>query len=358
MLDKQYYQEKLNKRYPNESLLLREFRGYKQACSIECISCGEVYRFQRLSDALKNSKKFCCKKCGKQKYLLKKFSQSLSDRFKGELFQIISFTNTQEPLDIVCGTCGEHIHFEVADSIKNRKHICRNCFPFREVDIINTRTVFLDYINNSSEWELVQSLDNVHALDLVSCRCLACGKINKKNMYDYLRGIQCNCKRRTNVRERILNILGEDYTILEGGETVESRVLVKHSCGFVYSVSCQSILQGGGICPKCKKEHSRGERRIQHFLDNMNLDYYYEYPKELEGHILRFDFYIPSKDKYIEYQGRQHYMPVEYFGGKETFERQKQYDQIKRKYCKEHLIEISYKDFENIESILAYEFND
>ena len=60
----------------------------------------------------------------------------------------------------------------------------------------------------------------------------------------------------------------------------------------------------------------------------------------------------------IEYNGKQHYKPVEYFGGEESFKVQVIKDNIKREYCLSkgiRLIEIDYKSFANIESILERE---
>jgi hypothetical protein len=46
-----------------------------------------------------------------------------------------------------------------------------------------------------------------------------------------------------------------------------------------------------------------------------------------------FDFYIPSKNVLIEYDGRQHYEAIEYFGGEEELNWIKYKDAIKTKYC-------------------------
>jgi hypothetical protein len=35
----------------------------------------------------------------------------------------------------------------------------------------------------------------------------------------------------------------------------------------------------------------------------------------------------------IEYDGRQHFTPVDYFGGQEAFERQQAHDKIKSQWC-------------------------
>ena len=70
---------------------------------------------------------------------------------------------------------------------------------------------------------------------------------------------------------------------------------------------------------------------------------------------LSYDFYLPPYNKLIEFQGVQHERPVEYFGGKEKFEIQQEYDKRKRNYAKEHnidLIEIWYYDYNNIAQIL------
>ena len=57
----------------------------------------------------------------------------------------------------------------------------------------------------------------------------------------------------------------------------------------------------------------------------------------------------------VEYDGEQHYMPKECFGGLEEFNKTKIRDAIKTKYCKDNnikLIRVSYVDFEFIDMIL------
>jgi hypothetical protein len=48
------------------------------------------------------------------------------------------------------------------------------------------------------------------------------------------------------------------------------------------------------------------------------------------------DIYFPKLNIGIEYQGLQHYEPVEFFGGKDAFERNVERDEIKRRICKEN----------------------
>ena len=71
---------------------------------------------------------------------------------------------------------------------------------------------------------------------------------------------------------------------------------------------------------------------------------------------LSYDIFVCGKNIAIEYQGRQHFEPIEYFGGEESFLRQKERDEIKVKLSKENkikLITINY--WENITKELIEE---
>lgn len=48
------------------------------------------------------------------------------------------------------------------------------------------------------------------------------------------------------------------------------------------------------------------------------------------------DIYFPQRNIGVEYQGAQHLFPVEFFGGKESFERQKKLDFQKSQLCKKN----------------------
>jgi hypothetical protein len=57
----------------------------------------------------------------------------------------------------------------------------------------------------------------------------------------------------------------------------------------------------------------------------------------------------------IEFDGRQHYEPIEFFGGEEKYISRKKNDQIKTNYCLKNnisLLRIPYWDYDNIETIL------
>lgn len=120
-------------------------------------------------------------------------------------------------------------------------------------------------------------------------------------------------------------------------------------------------LQGQG-CPKCLC--SQGESIIEQYLKENNIKYQSQYIISIDKSInssgkAYIDFYIPDYNLFIEYNGKQHYVPIEYFGGQITFEHQQKRDQYVRNYCKENsikLLEIRYD--EDIEKILYKNLND
>ena len=103
---------------------------------------------------------------------------------------------------------------------------------------------------------------------------------------------------------------------------------------------------GGNSYPSSKESH--GEKFIKRYLKKKRLKFSTQkrFP-ELTGDgkkPMSFDFFVDG-GTLIEYQGIQHYAPVNYFGGEEKFERQKNYDEKKRLFAKEkglNLIEVPY----------------
>lgn len=134
------------------------------------------------------------------------------------------------------------------------------------------------------------------------------------------------------------------------------------TCGHVWSAEPGNLLKANGTgCPKCN--FSKGENKIDEFLCRYNIG---NIPQKkfddligIYGGKLSYDFYIPSFNLLIEYQGEQHYQPIK-FGktieyGKRRLKNQQMNDSIKREYAKKHNIEllaIPYWDFDNIEQIL------
>lgn len=112
-------------------------------------------------------------------------------------------------------------------------------------------------------------------------------------------------------------------------------------------------------CPKCNRSH--GERFISNYLDLRNIVYQEQYKVPISIEVQKTgyaicDFYLPTINTIIEYNGIQHYVPVEKFGGKLEFQHQQKRDWEIRNYCLRNnirLIEIHYGiDFNTLELYL------
>lgn len=122
-----------------------------------------------------------------------------------------------------------------------------------------------------------------------------------------------------------------------------------------------SHLSGRG-CPKCKR--SNGELLVAKILQDLNLEYVEQYKIPVINQLftsrkeIEIDFYIPKLKLAIEYNGVQHYIPQDYFGGVLKFQKYQQpRDQYVKDFCKAnniHLLSISYKytDYENINNYI------
>lgn len=115
-------------------------------------------------------------------------------------------------------------------------------------------------------------------------------------------------------------------------------------------------LHGSG-CPLCSEP--LGEKRVRMYLEKQRVLFVRQYSIRYKDNNYRVDFYIPSKNLIIEYNGVQHYKPVKWFGGAKKFHKQRQRDKEVRDYCKANkikLLEISYLQYPIIEQMLDIAF--
>ena len=144
----------------------------------------------------------------------------------------------------------------------------------------------------------------------------------------------------------------EDYELVSEYKGMSHKVFIRHKkCGFIWGITPSNLKQGKG-CPKCNKVMSKGEQVIKRWLEKNNIKYIWQYPLNVNERHYKIDFYLPDLDLYIEYNGEQHYMPVNFFGGEERLKMQQLRDEEVKKILQDKLLVISYLDFENIESIL------
>jgi hypothetical protein len=168
--------------------------------------------------------------------------------------------------------------------------------------------------------------------------CPKCGGTLKRTHEEYVKDV---------------SLINPDIEVI--GEYVNATTPVLHKCkmdGYEWLTTPCVILMGCG-CPQCNESH--GERLVRQWLKNNDIQYISQkkFDDCKDAYPLPFDFYLPDYNCCIEYDGKQHYESVVWFGGQKSLEYIQKHDEIKTEYCKNNnikLLRIPY--FKNVEETL------
>lgn len=159
---------------------------------------------------------------------------------------------------------------------------------------------------------------------------------------------------------------GESYSVIGSYTNNKTKIKMRHNskkCGEnEYYVTPVSFIHGVR-CPKCR--YSKGEMEVERYLIQGGYNYEGQYKlvySEDTKSWLRADFVIKGDDgnvtHVIEFDGVQHYEPVELFGGEKGFKETLERDLRKNTYCKLSgikMVRIPYKNIEEVGKILNRE---
>ena len=276
---------------------------------------------------------------------------------------------------IICPIHGETIQ-EARTHLKG--HGCKQCgYDNNSKEFRKSSISFIaeakDVHNDTYDYSLVEYKT---CYDKVRIICPTHG-IFEKSPNHHLKGQGCpNCSvksidiinnnRHRNIKANFIkkarNVHGDSFEYLSEYVDSYTKINIKcNKCGLLFKQKPHNHLSGNG-CPHCKI--SKGEKRIRVWLDNNNVEYYTEkWWDECRGKVrpLPFDFWLPNKNMVIEFQGRQHYEPVNFRNSlneeeiRNNFESTKRNDSIKKEFCINTnitLLEIPYWEMKNIEEIL------
>ena len=150
--------------------------------------------------------------------------------------------------------------------------------------------------------------------------------------------------------ERAIKIHGNryDYSKVNYIHNKTKLLIICKTHGEFLQNSCEH-LKGKG-CPKCSM--SKGENIIKKYLIKNKIDFIYQKMFSDCKYIstLRFDFYLPTHNILIEFDGIHHYKAFNYFGGEKTYKDTIIKDKIKNEYAKNNnivLCRLSYVDLDN-----------
>ncbi len=145
-----------------------------------------------------------------------------------------------------------------------------------------------------------------------------------------------------------------DYSLVE---YISSKIPVKikcNTCNKVFEQYPDKHINAKQGCRYCSS--SKGEEKILNWLEQNNKVYKHikKYDDLIDISQLSYDFYLPEYNLLVEYNGSQHYSNT-FKKPLHDFHKQLHHDWLKRKYAKDHninLLVIPYLDFDNIEKIL------
>jgi hypothetical protein len=294
-----------------------------------------------------------------------------SDRFYNEFEEMI-FTHI---------LCGSEIQMTYAELATNKP--CPVCNPQDKLDYnyiflyqdfwLNGFKLLEDYVNLDVQYRYLAECKECKAkyripvFELHKWDCLKC---NNGSMWSDGFGLDIDCPRSDPLPTTHPELVKE-WSKLNGIRqsfmySKWSKEIIYWKCRRKrnhpdYPMPILSRVTYGSGCPLCNI--TNGEDRVMRYLDKHKIRYktQYRYNDCKNINPLSFDFAIYKNRKIIlliEYQGEQHYRPVDLFGGLKSFEEQQRKDEIKRNYCKQNnipLLEIPYWDFDNINKILEKE---
>lgn len=216
---------------------------------------------------------------------------------------------------------------------KSNKYSLENIKNFLNLKNINIEILSNEYIDATTKIEIIGECGHKMLIDWHHLKrkdfvvCPECSKI--------VRGK----KRRLSQEfvEKEFDLCG--YKLIDNYERNNIPLKCVDENGNILEISYANL--SFGKRPKINK-YSSGENIIMKELENNNIIYFPQYIfKDCKNErCLPFDFYLPEYNCCIEFDGEQHYKSIEYFGGKEKFDKIKINDNIKNNYCKDNGIKL------------------
>ena len=182
----------------------------------------------------------------------------------------------------------------------------------------------------------------------IIAKCLICKNITEKQVGHWRRGYSCKiCSDRSRLLslEAFITKAKEVHTNVYTYENVDYK-----GTGLKVAITCKrhgtfrqtplNHLNGSG-CPKCRS--SKGEIKIRKFFFDKGIEVIEQ--QTFEGCVykrkLKFDFYVPSLNLCIEWNGEQHYEHVNLYHRRgNSLQKQQHKDKIKRDFCRLNNIQL------------------
>lgn len=278
-------------------------------------------------------------------YCENKAKRKTNDQFKQDVFDLVGneyvfldkYVNTRTKLRVKHSKCNNI--YKVTPNAFLRGSRCPYCsnnakktnedFKQEVFDLVGDEYTFLECYQGAST--------------KIKVKHNKCGHTYEVTPTHFLTGERCSyCygtpkKTDSQFKREIFDLVGNEYVFLDPYVTNKTKMRVKHNkCGHIYEIRPTDFISHHNRCPYCNIP--KGEYIIDKLLKSLGIKY--EYQKTFEDlkdtQLLSYDFYIIDQNILIEYQGQQHYEPVDYFGGGSKFKLQQKHDKLKSDYARDH----------------------
>lgn len=230
-----------------------------------------------------------------------------------------------------------------ADSLKDGSIQSCGCLSKE----INSKRVLKDLTGKRfGRWTVLHRAPNQNNCTMWRCRC-DCGTERNVFTASLLSGTSKSCGCYKDQRAHDLNFIDltgqrfgmltvvervDDYVSPSGGKSPRWRCIC--DCGNE-KIALSCWLRSGAVTSCGCMSGSNGEVLVSKILKQNDIRYIpqYKFKECRDIYPLSFDFYLPDYNMCIEYDGKQHFEPINYFGGEEKFKKQKEHDQMKKDYC-------------------------
>ena len=274
------------------------------------------------------------------------FKEILRTTHNGKIILISNYINKKNKIKVK-HTCGNEWS-TTPNHLIRRNQGCKKCSIIKRT---MTDQIFKKRLKEEHDGKII-SLEKYKMSKIdIKVKCLKCLKVYKTQPRNVLRNGCHSCANRKSYKEfnkELRNASHGEIITLEKYKSTRNRVLVKHKCGYKWkAIPGDLIGKKAHGCPLCAT--SKGNKKIYHYLKNKKIQFITE--KRFESCKykipLPFDFYIPDKKILIEYDGEQHFIPIDFWGGKKGLNERITKDKIKDLWAKKNgmkLIRIKYNE--------------
>jgi hypothetical protein len=257
----------------------------------------------------------------------------------------VTYSKLDSKVSILCITHGMFLQ-NAADHLNGNG--CPGCGGNRKMDKVVFAEKANKIHNNRYNYGLVNYINNKTKVAII---CPEHGEFQQQPN-NHISGQGCpKCKRdklssnmvkgKEEVISRLNNIFGDTKYTYDLSKYTNNRSYITIICPThgSFSKSYQSLMKGNG-CGDCDGYKSKGEKFVGEWLDKNGIEYIpqMKFKGCMLNRELKFDYYVPTYNICIEYNGKQHYYASSKFGGKQEFELTQKRDQIKINYCLENSI--------------------